>query len=230
MSKRKPNHTLEKKLNIVLEVVNEHKSISSLSRHSDISKSSIKRWVTKYKTSGVDGLKAAKTWQRYSEAIKLNAVNDYLNRQGSYSDICKKYHISSHSVLVKWIKKYTGGKQLKSTGKGRSPMTNGRKTTFKERLEIVQYTIANEMDYQRAAEKYQVSYQQVYTWVRKYKAKGDTGLADRRGKGLASKPDLTEAETLQLRIKELEHRNQYLEAEQGLIKKLKEIERRDQHN
>lgn len=38
-------------------------------------------------------------------------------------------------------------------------------------------------------------------------------------------PNLTEEEKLQLRIKELEHRNQYLEAENGLLKKLKEIER-----
>ncbi|GFZ79325.1 hypothetical protein GCM10010978_20880 [Compostibacillus humi] len=104
-------------------------------------------------------------------------------------------------------------------------MTKGRKTNLQERIEIVQYTIANDRDYRGAAEKYSVSYQQVYSWVRKYEKSGEQGLQDRRGKTLESKQQLTEEEKLQLRIKELKHRNQYLEAENGLLKKLKEIER-----
>lgn len=230
MSKRTTHHTLEERMYIVLAALDQYESLNSVASDHGISKYTLEKWMNKYKASGINGLKESSGWQKYSEALKLEAVNDYLAHHGSQWDICRKYNISESSVLRQWIKKYTGGQQLKSTSKGRSPMTKGRQTTFQERIEIVQYTIANEMDYQRAAEKYQVSYQQVYTWVRKYKAKGDAGLADRRGKGLASKPDLTEAETLQLRIKELEHRNQYLEAEQGLIKKLKEIERRDRHN
>ena len=106
-------------------------------------------------------------------------------------------------------------------------MSTGRKTTLQERIEIAQYAIAHDLDYHGAAEKYQVSYQQVYGWVRKYQADGEKALHDRRGKSLASKPDLTEVEKLKLRIKELDHRNQYLETENGLLKKLKEIERRD---
>ncbi|MCF3945060.1 transposase, partial [Oceanobacillus sp. APA_J-2(6-2)] len=64
-----------------------------------------------------------------------------------------------------------------------------------------------------------------YSWVRKYQQDGERALQDRRGKSLDSKPVLTEEEKLQLRIQELKHRNQYLEAENGLLKKLKEIER-----
>lgn len=45
-------------------------------------------------------------------------------------------------------------------------MKQGRKTTFEERVEIVNFTIAHEKDYQAAMEKYGVSYQQVYSWVR----------------------------------------------------------------
>lgn len=109
-------------------------------------------------------------------------------------------------------------------------MTKGRQTTLKERIEIVEYTLAHDKDYQSAVDKYQVSYQQVYAWVRKYEAKGAAGLKDRRGKGLDSKETLTEEEKLKLRIKELEHRNEYLETESGLLKKLRDIERRDRHN
>jgi len=94
---------------------------------------------------------------------------------------------------------------------------------------VARYTrgvIANDFNYHEATEKYQVSYQQVYSWVRKYQQDGKQGLHDRRGKTLESKEHLhTEDELLQLRIKELEHRNKYLEAENGLLKKLKEVER-----
>ncbi len=41
----------------------------------------------------------------------------------------------------------------------------------------------------------------------KYQQDGEQGLHDRRGKTLESKQNLTEEEKLQLRIKELEHRN-----------------------
>lgn len=106
-------------------------------------------------------------------------------------------------------------------------MKQGRKTTFEERLEIVTFTIAHEKDYQSAIEKFNISYQQVYSWVRKFEKEGAQGLVDRRGKGLESKPNLTEAEELQLKIKQLEERNRYLEMENGLLKKLEEIKRRN---
>lgn len=67
----------------------------------------------------------------------------------------------------------------------------------------------------------------MYSWVRKFEKEGAQGLVDRRGKGLESKPNLTEAEELQLKIKQLEERNRYLEMENGLLKKLEEIKRRN---
>ncbi|CAM3106810.1 Transposase [Streptococcus hyovaginalis] len=106
-------------------------------------------------------------------------------------------------------------------------MNQGRKTTFEERVEIVNFTIAHDKDYQAAIEKYGISYQQVYSWVRKFEKDGSQGLLDRRGKGLDSNPNLTPEEELQLKIKQLEERNRYLEMEVGLLKKLEEIRRRN---
>ena len=44
---------------------------------------------------------------------------------------------------------------------------------------------------------------------------------------LESKPNLTEAEQLQLKIKQLEERNHLLEIEVDLLKKLEEVKRRN---
>lgn len=218
-------HTLDERIDAVLSVRDGMKSVSTVAREYQVDKTTIETWVYKYENDGVDGLKVSRSWKKYSKELKLKAVEFYQSGGGSLRNTCKKFNISDPSVLRDWIKLYTGGKKIKSTGKGRVKMTKGRKTTLQERVEIVQYTLANDRNYQEAADKYQVSYQQVYGWVRKYEKDGEQGLQDRRGKTLESKQRLTEEEKLQLRIKELEHRNQYLEAENGLLKKLKEIER-----
>ncbi|MEK5414225.1 helix-turn-helix domain-containing protein [Paenibacillus sp. FSL L8-0708] len=82
------------------------------------------------------------------------------------------------------------------------------------------------MDYQKAIEKYGVSYQQVYAWVRKYQVGREEALQDNRGR---KKPveELDEHDRLKLRIKELEARNEYLEMENDFAKKLAEIKRRN---
>lgn len=218
-------HTLAERVTVVLSVIERQISVNTVAKEYKVSNLTIKEWIRKYQAEGVDGLKETKTWKRYSSELKIRAVNFYVAGKGSLTETCKVFNISSTSVLRRWINLYTSGQDIKSTSKGRDPMKPGRKTTFQERIEIAQYTIANEYNYQEAAEKYQVSYQQVYSWVRKYKKDGEESLHDRRGKPLESKPNLTDEEKLQLRIKELEHRNQYLEAENGLLKKLKEIER-----
>ena len=56
-----------------------------------------------------------------------------------------------------------------------------RKTTINERKEIVEYCLLHNRDYKGTAEKYEVSYNQVYTWVRKYDANGEDALIDKRG-------------------------------------------------
>lgn len=80
-------------------------------------------------------------------------------------------------------KKYTGHSKLKDSGKGMSQtMTKGRKTTVEEKIQIAQECLMNGKNYQEIATKYQVSYQQVYQWVKKYEVSGEHSLEDRRGR------------------------------------------------
>ena len=55
-------------------------------------------------------------------------------------------------------------------------MKQGPKTTFEEGLEIVTFTIVRDKDDQAAIDKYGISYQQVYSWVRKFEKQGSLGL------------------------------------------------------
>lgn len=219
--------SLEIKLHIVRRCLDYQSNPHAEAKHIGISPSSVRDWIRKYKANGLDGLTKSKTWKTYSKELRQDAIMEVLSGQGSLAAVVEKYHISSKSVLSKWITKYTGEIECIPTrqGKGRSPMNKGRKTTLEERIEIAQFTLANDLDYMKAMAKFGVSYQQVYAWVRKYQGGQEGALHDGRGR---KKPveELNEQERLKLRIKELEARNEYLEMENAFAKKLAEIEQR----
>ncbi len=106
-------------------------------------------------------------------------------------------------------------------------MKNARKTTQEERVRIAKECIENGYNYGETAIKNQVSYQQVYTWVKKFTEKGESGLEDRRGQRTAQQEPRTEEEKLRVRVAQLEHELYMTKMERDLLKKLEEIERRD---
>ena len=192
-----------------------------------VSGPTFREWVMKYKTFGESGLLSSTKRMRYTEETKNAAVTAHINGQGSQKEICEVYKIKDKKILRQWIMVYNGHKELRpSRGRGSDIyMTKGRNTTYEERVEIVSYCIEHGNDYTAAIEKYGVSYQQIYSWVRKYNENGAEGLLDKRGK---RKPEseMTELEKLRAENKMLEARNKRLETENAVLKKLEEIERR----
>ena len=104
-------------------------------------------------------------------------------------------------------------------------MTKGRKTTFDERISIVEECIRNNSNYAETAKKYDLSYTQVYMWVRKYKQKGIVGLEDHRGR---NKPEseMSDIEKLKAENRILKAELERKELENMFLKKVDEIERR----
>lgn len=200
-------------------------TVSNMCSKYQISSYSLYNWINKFEKYGLDGLSDSKTWKRYSKQLKETAVLDYASGEYSKGEIIRKYEISSISVLNEWIKKYNGHRELKDTGKGRlNSMTKGRKTTWKERIEIVQDCLESGRNFQKTAENHQVSYQQIYQWVRKYENGGWDALKDRRGRS-KSEEELTPEEKTKLEIRRMEKENERLRAENAFLKKLEEIER-----
>ncbi|MDA3733504.1 transposase [Niameybacter massiliensis] len=183
-------------------------------------------WLRNYQISGINGITVTSKNNIYTTNIKLKAVKDYLKGVGSLREICQKYSIRSTTQLRRWIIKYNSHEELKASGTGGVPiMTKGRKTTYDERVEIIQYCIEHQNNYAETADKYQVSYQQVYSWVKKYESKGIDGLVDKRGKN-KTKDEMTELERLRAENKLLKAQNRRQELEMAFLKKLDEIERR----
>lgn len=106
-------------------------------------------------------------------------------------------------------------------------MKQRRETTQEERIAIVKDCLENGSNFGEAAIKYGVSYQQVYTWVKKFKELDEAGLEDRRGKRVATQEPRTELEELKVKMAQLEHELYMTRMERDLLKKLDELERRD---
>ena len=162
--------------------------------------------------------------KKYSAELKIQAVQSYLNGEGSLQKISKKYGIVRCEQLRRWVLWYNGHKEIKggSSAKGEIYMTKGRRTTQDERAEIVAFCIEHNKDYGLTVETYNVSYQQIYAWVRKYEEGGVDKLKDNRGR---TKPfeEMTEIEKLKAEMKILEAKNRQLEIENEFIKKLQEL-------
>ena len=224
MSKRA--HSLEDKIKVIKSLEDGSHTISELEFIYKVHNVTIYEWVHKYEKYGVEGLKDSSTWRRYSKELKLAAVKDYLSGEYSTREITRKYEISSTSILRQWIKKYNSHRELKDTSKGRTnTMTKGRKTTLNERKQIVLYCLEVGKDYQKAAETFQVSYPQVYQWVKKYEDGGEEALKDNRGKK-KEEVELSPEQKMKLEMQRLESENERLRAENAFLKKLEEIERR----
>ena len=165
-----------------------------------------------------------KKYSKYSKELKLEAVKAYLNGEGSYEALRKKYGLLSTTQLRNWVKWYNGHKEFKERREAGTEiyMTKGRKTTQEERGEIVAFCIEHGKDYPLTIRTYGVSYQQIYTWVKKYEKKGIDGLRDGRGR---SKPvdEMSAEERLRMENKILKAQLKDAEMENKLLKKLREL-------
>lgn len=222
----KSKYSPEWKLARIQEYLDGKGSFGSISHLYGINETTLRRWICKYKEQGISAFLIKRENSHYSSDFKLKCVEAVLTGKGTVDEITAKYNISNHSVLRGWIKRYNANMELKSyePKRGVYMAEVRRKTTQEERLEIVQYCIEHENDYKNTAEKFNVSYGQVYNWVQKFKSGGEDSLADRRGK---HKSDEEVDELERLRRENLRLKQQLKEKDMAveLLKKVKEFER-----
>lgn len=215
----------QEKLAVLQEIERSQIGLAAAAKMYGIGKTTLIEWRDRYELNGFEGLEHRICNRSYSADLKFQAVKDYLSGALSQSQIIRKYKIACRTQLRRWIQKYNDHSSLTSYYGGAKAMTKGRATTWQERIDIVQYCLAHNYDYQKTVSQYQVSYQQVYQWVKKYENGGQDALQDGRGR---KKPEeeLTEADRHKLAMKKLEYENERLRAEVAFLKKLQEFQRR----
>ena len=226
MSKRE-KVTVEERIEAAKACAEERMSQAEAARRLGVDESSVREWVKRYKAGGVLAFKEQEHNTVYTEELKVAAVREYLDGKVSLREISAKYGMRSKSQLCRWIRVYNSGGDFGQKISGGSRMKQGRETTQEERVAIAKECLENNSNYGETAIKYNVSYQQVYTWVKKFKEMGEAGLEDRRGKKTAAQEPRTELEEMKIRMAQLEHELYMTRMERDLLKKLDELERRD---
>lgn len=224
---RRSRFTKETKLNAIKEYQSGSKSKQKIADKLGCEVSSVKQWIRNYESMGEQAFDDKPRNKAYSKAFKFEVINAYLSGEGSCLELAKQYQITSDRLILSWVSKYNRHNEIKAYDpKGSVYMAKTRKVNYEEKLEIVKWTIKHNNEYKLAAEKFETSYAQVYNWVRKYNAEGESGLKDERGK---RKPveNLSEIEKLKREVELLRRKNERLEIEAEVIKKFQEIERRD---
>lgn len=225
---RKEKVSYEEKVKACEDYLNGTTRISEIVQSLGVNKGTVFDWINKYRDIGKEALITSNKNKTYTKEFKEQVVIEYLDGDGSQEYLCNKYQISSRSILHCWIKQYNTYKELKDYDpkpEVYTKMANRKNTTKDERVEIVNYCIDHNKDYKGTAEKYDVSYSQVFNWVKKYLENGDEGLNDKRGKH-KQESELSELEALQRKNKILENKLREKEKEIILLKKLKEVEGR----
>ena len=220
---RKAKYSKELKLEIIKRylkgesataLANEYDMTTSMDRH-------ILTWVHKYKKLGESAFDESTTNKSYSKELKEQIIKEYLEGKDSYEGLANKYNIPSKTIVINWVKKYNDGIETKDYNpKGDVYTMKSRKTTLEERLEIINYVLANDFDYKGAADKYTVPYASVYNWVKKYNECGKDGLKDSRGRPSSNGPkkELTIEEKQAIEIEKLKRE---LERQKMIVEVLK---------
>lgn len=222
---RKEKFTPERKEQAVIDYLEGNKSRTQICNELCISSRTIRDWALIYNKYGISGFSRKMRNSSYSKEFKTKVVEEYIKGEGSSIDLGIKYNISS-GLLRSGVRMCNANRELKDYNpKQEVYMAEARrKTTLEERKEIVHYCINHNYNYKDTAAKFNVSYSQVYSWVKKYDTDGAEGLTDRRGKHKTD-DEVDELERLRrenLRLKrQIEEKDMVVE----LLKKVKEFGR-----
>ena len=221
----KSPHTAEWRVMVVQEYIDGYGSSYDIAQKYNINAKTIRVWAQKYKAHGILVFDHGKGNNHYSAEFKQKCVELYIGGKMSLNEIVAKYSVSTDSVLRSWIKRYNANRELKDYDPKREVyMAEARrKTTIKERKEIVEYCINHERNYKDTAAKFDVSYSQVYSWIKKYDKDGEDALADKRGHH-KTEDGVDELERLRRENVRLKRQLEEKDMLNELLKKVKEFE------
>ena len=224
MSRRERFSPYEKE-QACLDYINGNRSRSEICNCLHISTRTIQDWATIYKKHGILGLSKKTKNRSYSKEFKMELVKKYISGEASSVDLAHQYDISS-GLLRNWIRRYNANIELKDYNpKQEVYMAKARrKTTIDERKEIVNYCIEHNRNYKETAALYNVSYSQVYSWMKKYDSDGEEGLIDKRGRHKLD-DEVDELERLRRENVRLKRQLEEKEMAVELLKKVKEFGR-----
>lgn len=167
---------------------------------------------------------------KYSFEFKKKVVQAYINGEGGYGYLAKKYNIPHMEEVRKWVKAYN---EFGDDGLVRSRQKNNYSFQFK--LSVVELYLSSEVSYQELALSKGINNPSLITrWVNDFRIAGPDALRPKKKgrkktlgindnkkhiKNLGNTPVDTSAE----HIKELEDENLKLRIENAYLKELRRL-------
>lgn len=119
---------------------------------------------------------------KYSFEFKFKVVQAYLNNEGSYVYIAKKYGVTEESIVRKWVFQY----ETYGTN-GLMKQMSHRAYTSEFKLDVLNYRQLNQLSYRDTAKHFGISNpSMIASWHRKVRDEGPSALQAKR-KGRATK-------------------------------------------
>lgn len=165
---------------------------------------------------------------KYSFEFKLDVVKAYLNGEGGYKYLAKKFNIPAKSNIDNWVSSYR-----KFGEEGLLRKIKDTKYTLDFKLVVVDYYLTTETSYQDLALKLGINNPSlVNDWVSKFRKEGVEGLSNAKGRPPKMKPKEEKERVVENtkinvnkseRIKELEKQVRNLEIENAYLKELRRL-------
>ena len=167
---------------------------------------------------------------KYSYEFKLKVVQAYLNGEGSYDYLAKKYNISACSKFKEWVASY---KKFGKEGIMRS--RRNKNYSFQFKLSVVELYLSTEVSYQELALSQGINNPSIIAkWVNDFRITGPDALRPKK-KGRKKTLDIREfkkpsesneekpVDTSAEHIKELEDELLKLRIENAYLKELRRL-------
>ena len=167
---------------------------------------------------------------KYSTELKIKVVKAYLNNEGGYGTLAKKYDISGASIVERWVKSYKtqGYDGLKVSRKNNN-------YSFEFKKNVVKLYLTGEMSYQELANQFKINNPSTITrWVIDFRKQGLEGLKPKKrgrpssmtkDKNTPKKHVKKEYSSEEIdEIKRLKDENYWLQMEIDFLKKKMELE------
>ena len=205
-------------------------SYTSIAKSLGVSVMTLQEWISTFTYHGALAFETSDRNRAYSKHFKISLAKLFLSGECSTIELSGKYKIS-HGMVKRWIRQYNKGIELKDYDpKGEVYTMKSRKTTYEERLEIVKWVIANNLNYKDAAEKYGIKYASIYQWVQKYLADDEASLEYRKrgpkGSSKINESELDDIGKLKMELERERSRREQAEFRLELLKKKEEFERK----
>lgn len=169
---------------------------------------------------------------KYSFELKLKVVKAYLEGEGGYTYLAKKYLIKDWSNIRLWRNAY-----LEFGEEGLRRKRKNEKYTVQMKLDAIELYLSSEMSVREVAIEFGIKDPPlVAKWIRKYRENGIEGLSGKQGRPVMKKERITPLETEQAKeldmelppsviahIKEIERQNHELQIENAYLKELRRL-------